>query len=79
MFNFNNYKNVTAGYVLIQSVWKAFKIRGIKMSNTCTFMNTHYKTNQLTVENYSKLSYYFMQVFLGYIRVQTEDFNMQER
>lgn len=43
MFNFNSYKNVTAGYVLIQSVWKAFKIRGIKMSNTCIFINTSYK------------------------------------
>lgn len=37
------------------------------------------KSKQLTVESYSKLSYYFMQAFLGYNRVQTEDFKMQER
>lgn len=31
------------------------------------------------MESYSKLSYYFMQAFPGYNRVQTEDFKMQER
>lgn len=37
------------------------------------------KSNQLTMESYSKLSYYFMQACLGYNRVQIEDFKMQER
>lgn len=40
---FTSFKNVTAGYMLIQSVWKAFKIRGIRMSNTSMFINTSYK------------------------------------